>query len=133
MTQIWHDRDNPKSLVRPSNEAKTLVWQKKNQNQNHNPKHIKLAKTHNHENSCKKHIKPHKNLRTWKNARLVGIKIHKRYEQNKDIDMLEINHQTIIKHPTLMIINQKSWFDQNRFWWKKNHRIKTKKIVIDVN
>jgi hypothetical protein len=64
---------------------------KKNQNQNHNPKHIKLAKTQDHENSCKKHIK-----------------IHKRYEQNKDIDMLEINHRTIIKHQILMIINQKS-------------------------
>jgi hypothetical protein len=37
---------------------------KKNQNQNHNPKHIKLAKTQDHENSCKKHIKTHKNLRT---------------------------------------------------------------------
>jgi hypothetical protein len=96
-------------LVRPSNEAKTLVLQKKkNQNQNHNPKHIKLAKTQDHENSCKKHIKTHKNLRTGKNARLAGIKIHKRYEQNKDIDMLEINHRTIIKHQILMIINQKS-------------------------
>jgi hypothetical protein len=33
----------------------------------------------------------------------MWIKIQTRYEQTKDIGMLEINHKTIIKHQTSMI------------------------------